>query len=72
METRVVVNAENVLSGEVTHTNTAYFVYVALDEQGKPTPVPPIICETEEEQERFRRAQARQKYRLEQKRQGFV
>lgn len=31
METRVVVTAENVISGAVTHTNTAYFVYVALD-----------------------------------------
>ncbi|HSM56530.1 MAG TPA: acyl-CoA thioesterase [Candidatus Sulfomarinibacteraceae bacterium] len=72
METRVVVNAEDVLSGEVTHTNTAYFVYVALDEEGKPTPVPPLICETEEEKERYERAAARQKYRLEQRRQGIL
>ena len=72
METRVVVTAENVLSGEVTHTNTAYFVYVALDEKGKPTAVPRLMCETAEEQERFERAQARQKYRLEQRRQGVL
>jgi acyl-CoA hydrolase len=72
METRVVVNAENVLSGEVTHTNTAYFVYVALNEKGKPTVVPRLICETEEERERFERAQARQNYRLEQRRQGVL
>ena len=72
METRVVVNAENVLSGEITHTNTAYFVYVALDEQGKPTPVPAIICDSEEERERYKRAQARQNYRLEQRRQGIL
>ena len=43
------VTAENVLTGEVTHTNTAYFVYVALDDSGCPTPVPPLICETAEE-----------------------
>lgn len=72
METRVVVTAEDVLSGEVTHTNTAYFVYVALDEKGKPTPVPKLICETAEEQERFTRAEERQNYRLEQRRKGVL
>lgn len=72
METRVVVTAENVIRGEVTHTNTAYFVYVALDEKGKPTPVPPLICETPEEFERYERAESRQKYRLEQRRQGIL
>jgi acyl-CoA hydrolase len=72
METRVVVNAEDVLSGEITHTNTAYFVYVALDEQGKPTPVPPLLLESDLERERYERAAARQKYRLEQRRQGIL
>ena len=72
METRVVVNAENVLSGEITHTNTAYFVYVALGEDGKPTAVPALICDSDEERERCERAQARQKYRLEQRRQGIL
>lgn len=72
MEVRTMVNAENVISGEVTHTNSAYFVYVALDEAGKPVRVPPLICETVEEQERFQRAEARQKYRLEQRRQGIL
>jgi acyl-CoA hydrolase len=64
IETRVVVTAENVLSGEVTHTNTAYFVYVALDDNGRPTPVPPLICETEEEKARFARGAARRERRL--------
>ena len=64
METRVVVTAENVISGKITHTNTAYFVYVALDENGKPTPVPPLICETEEELARWQRAAGRQADRL--------
>jgi acyl-CoA hydrolase len=66
METRVVVTAENVLTGVVTHTNTAYFVYVALDEQGRPTPVPPISCTTDEEKARFARAAERQARRLSQ------
>ena len=69
METRVVVTAENVLTGEVTHTNTAYFVYVALDENGRPTAVPSLLCETEEEQARFERATERQAYRLQQRKQ---
>ena len=72
METRVVVSAEDVLTGETTHTNTAYFVYVALDEGGRPTSVPPLICETDEEQERYERATARQKYRLQQRQQGIL
>jgi acyl-CoA hydrolase len=66
LETRVVVTTEDVIQGKVTHTNTAYFVYVALDEQGRPTPVPPLICETEDEQARFQRAAERQADRLKQ------
>ena len=64
METRVVVTAEDVLSGSTTHTNTAYIVYVALDEAGQPAPVPPILCDTEEAKFRFDRAAARQAHRL--------
>src|SRR5689334_4013404 len=36
MEAEVQVQAENPITGERTHTNTAYLVYVALDEAGKP------------------------------------
>ena len=64
METRVVVTAENVISGEVTHTNTAYFVYVALDENGRPVAAPPLILESETEKARFDRAAQRQAIRL--------
>jgi len=64
IETRVVVTAEDVLTGVVMHTNTAFFVYVALDEEGQPTPVPPLICETDEEKRRFKDGAARQAYRL--------
>lgn len=69
METRVVVTAENVIAGKTTHTNTAYFVYVALDEDGHPIPVPPLICETDEDKARFQRAAARQAERLKRRRQ---
>ncbi len=64
MEARVVVTAENVLTNQVTHTNTAYFVYVALDNAGKPTAVPPLIVRTDEEKARFARAEKRQSERL--------
>lgn len=64
METRVVVTAEDVIAGLTTHTNTAYIVYVALDEKGHPTQVPPLICETEEELARCQRASLRQAERL--------
>jgi uncharacterized protein (TIGR00369 family) len=69
LETRVVVTAEDVMTGQVCHTNTAYFVYVALGEDGRPTPIPPLICETEEEKARFERATQRQAYRLQQRKQ---
>jgi acyl-CoA hydrolase len=64
IETRVVVSAENLLTGEVTHTNTAFFVYVALDENGRPTRVPPLICESEEEKRRCREGEERRVKRL--------
>ena len=64
METRVIVSAEDVITGDITHTNTAYFVYVALDARGRSTPVPPLLCETEDERLRFERAAERQARRL--------
>ena len=70
IETCVRVSAENVITGAVTHTNTAYFVYVALDESGRPTEVPDLLLTTDEQKEKFAQAEARQSYRLSQRRQG--
>ncbi len=64
MEVEVHVDAENPISGVTTHTNTAYLVYVALDDQGKPVAVPPLIAETDEEKRRQREALERQARRL--------
>lgn len=69
LETRLVVTAEDLMTGAITHTNTAYYVYVALDEEGETTPVPPLICETEEEKSLNAEAAARQAARLERRRQ---
>lgn len=67
METEVQVVAENPITGERTMTNTAYLVYVALDNNGKPQPVPGLIAETDEQKLRMEDAKARQVYRLAQK-----
>lgn len=67
MEVRIVVNAQNLLSGNVTHTNTAYCVYVALDDRGRPAPVPPLLLETDDERRRWDAARQRQAYRLAQR-----
>ena len=66
METEVNVYAENPITSERWHTNTAYLVYVALDETGKPKSVPPLILETEGEKQRFEEGKDRQRHRLEQ------
>jgi uncharacterized protein (TIGR00369 family) len=65
IEAEVQVTAENPVTGECTHTNTGYLVYVALDEAGHPIPVPALVMETEAERVRFEEGQARQKARLE-------
>jgi uncharacterized protein (TIGR00369 family) len=67
MEVEVRVLAENPITGEQTHTNNAYLVYVALDDEGKPTPVPPLKAETDEERLKMEKAKERQERRLKQK-----
>lgn len=66
IEVGVRVEAENVVTGHVTHTNSAYLVYVALDQYGQTTPVPPLLLETEEEKRRWDQGAARQAHRLKQ------
>jgi len=67
MEAEVQVTAEDPVTGEQTHTNTAYLVYVALNREGEPALVPPLLAETEEEKKRMQQAEERQKRRLSQK-----
>jgi uncharacterized protein (TIGR00369 family) len=64
MEVGVRVEAESVTSGRRVHTSSAYLVYVALDREGKPRPVPPVLAETEEQQQRQREAKLRRQARL--------
>jgi uncharacterized protein (TIGR00369 family) len=67
LEAEVQVLAENPITGEQTHTNTAYLVYVALDDEGRPTSVAGLIAETEDEKRRMEKAQERQERRLKNK-----
>jgi acyl-CoA hydrolase len=64
MEVGVRVQAENVLTGELTHTNSAFCVYVALDADGRPAPVPPLITEDDAERRRKAEGEERQQIRL--------
>jgi acyl-CoA hydrolase len=68
MEVGVRVEAENVRTGEVTHTSTAYLTMVALDDEGEPVEVPPVRPETAEEERRAREAQVRRDNRLDERR----
>ena len=64
MEVGVRVESENVRTGEVTHTSTAYVTMVALTEDGEPTPVPGVEATTDDETRRQREAQLRRDNRL--------
>jgi uncharacterized protein (TIGR00369 family) len=64
MEVEVQVEAENPTSGERVHTNTAYLVYVALDNAGRAAEVPPLLAETDDDKRRQADARRRQVHRL--------
>jgi acyl-CoA hydrolase len=64
MEVGVRVDAEQPRDGTVRHTNTAYLTMVALDEEGRPTEVPPLLAGSDDEKRREREAQTRRRNRL--------
>src|SRR3954469_10575172 len=64
MEVGVRVEAENAVTGEIRATGTAYLTMVAVDEQGKPVAVPPIVVEGPVEERRQREAETRRRNRL--------
>ena len=64
MEIGVRIESENLLTGEVKHTASAYLTFVALDKAGRPTQIPSLILETEDEKKRNSQAQTRRKNRL--------
>ena len=64
MEVGVRVEAENARTGDRRHVSTAYLVFVALDEDGQPRPVPPLETENEDEERRREEAKIRRQHRL--------
>jgi uncharacterized protein (TIGR00369 family) len=64
MEVGVRVESGNPLSGEKTHTASAYLTYVALDRNNRPIPLPPLLLETDEDKHRNKEAEARRQMRL--------
>lgn len=63
IEIGVRVEAENMLTGEQHHTSSAYVVMVALDDQGNPLEVPPVIADTPQERRRMTAARIRRSQR---------
>ena len=68
MEIEITVEAEDLITGKKTLTNTAYVTAVALDRSGKTAEVPPLMLETEEDKMRYAEGEKRMLQRLEQRR----
>ncbi len=67
MEVGVRVEAEDLITGRRRHTNSAYLTFVAVDRNGRPIEVPPLVPETPEEVRRYAAAQERRRRRLEER-----
>jgi acyl-CoA hydrolase len=67
MEVGVIVMVEDLTTGEVRHTSSAYLTFVALGDDRKPMPVPAVIPETPEQKRRYAEAGERRAQRLEMK-----
>jgi len=64
MEVGVRVEVENLVTGEIKHTSSAYLTFVAIDSRGQRVAIPPVIPETEAEKRRYEEAAERRAYRL--------
>ncbi|NHI92637.1 MAG: acyl-CoA thioesterase [Candidatus Lokiarchaeota archaeon] len=64
MEIGVRVESENIKSGEKKHVASAYLTFVALDARNRPTEIPNIILETDEQKRRYDEAKRRREYRI--------
>jgi len=70
LEVEVEVFSEEIKSGERRLTSRAFLTFVSLDDNGKPTQVPPLVVDTIEDEERCRQAHERRSDRLKRKRQA--
>jgi len=64
MEIGVRVEAEDLDTGVITHTNSAYLVFVAIDKNGNPTPVPKLALVDDDDKRRWAAAEERRRVRL--------
>lgn len=67
MEIGLRVEAEDLATGAWLHTNSAYMVFVALGDDGRPTPVPQLLVETAVERRRWEAAEGRRRVRLDER-----
>ena len=67
MEVGVRVECENLRTGVRRHTNSCYLTFVAVDADGRPVPVPPVIPKTDAEKRRYAAAEQRRRRRLEER-----
>jgi acyl-CoA hydrolase len=67
MEVGVRVEAEDVVSGRRRHTNSCYLTFVAIDRNGRPIEVPPLVPESADEKRRYGAAEERRRRRLEER-----
>jgi acyl-CoA hydrolase len=65
MEVGIKVIAENIRTQEQRHVNSCFFTMIAVDDQGKPTPVPALKPGTPDEHRRHAAAQLRKTMRQE-------
>ncbi|HYC26880.1 MAG TPA: hypothetical protein VEB67_02515, partial [Nitrososphaerales archaeon] len=63
MEIGVRIEAQDPTSKRSTHTGSCYVTYVAIDQSGRPTPIPKLLVSTADEKKRFKQAHARRKLR---------
>jgi len=64
------VDAEDVLTGTVVHVSSAYLVFVAIGDDGKTAPLPPVLAETDDEKRRMAAAKLRRERRMQQRERG--
>ena len=64
MEVGVRVETEDLITGELRHTASAYLTFVALGRDRRPIVIPPLILETEDEKRRYSEALSRREVRL--------
>jgi acyl-CoA hydrolase len=67
MEVGVRIEAENPVTGVRRHTNSCYLTFVAIDQSGRPVPVPRLLPQTEAEQRRYQAGELRRRRRLDER-----